>query len=72
VPFAFPGVSISPSAKVALNAVPVLPFRTWGLVPSGPLLFAVACLRGDKLPVPREEIVPLLIAAVSTSRFGNY
>lgn len=53
-----------PVMKVALGEIPVLPFRALCLIASGPLLLAIAALRGDTLALKRHEIVPLLLAAL--------
>jgi drug/metabolite transporter (DMT)-like permease len=53
-----------PVMKVVLGEIPVLPFRALCLIASGPLLLAIAALRGDTLALKRHEIVPLLLAAV--------
>lgn len=53
-----------PVMKVVLGEIAVLPFRALCLMASGPLLLAIAALRGDTLAVKRHEIVPLLLAAL--------
>jgi len=53
-----------PVMKVVLGEIPVLPFRALCLIASGPLLLAIAALRGDALALKRHEIVPLLLAAL--------
>ena len=53
-----------PVMKVVLGEIPVLPFRALCLIGSGPLLLAIAALRGDSLALRRHEIGPLLLAAL--------
>jgi drug/metabolite transporter (DMT)-like permease len=53
-----------PVMKVVLGEIPVLPFRALCLIASGPLLLAIAALRGDTLALRRHEVVPLLLAAL--------
>lgn len=53
-----------PIMKVALGAIPVLPFRALCLALSGPIILAIAGLRGEPLAVPRREIGPLLLSAL--------
>lgn len=53
-----------PVMKVALNAIPVLPFRALCLAVSGPTLLAIAAACGAGIVVPRREILPLLLAAL--------
>jgi len=53
-----------PVMKVVLGEIAVLPFRALCLIASGPLLLAVAALRGDALALKRHEVVPLLLAAL--------
>jgi drug/metabolite transporter (DMT)-like permease len=53
-----------PVMKVALNAIPVLPFRALCLAVSGPTLLAIAAAWGTSIVVPRREILPLLLAAL--------
>jgi len=53
-----------PVMKVVLGEIPVLPFRALCLIASGPLLLAIAALRGDTLALKRHEIAPLLLAAL--------
>jgi drug/metabolite transporter (DMT)-like permease len=53
-----------PVIKVALNAIPVLPFRALCLAISGPTLLAIAAARGSSIAVPRRQILPLLLAAL--------
>jgi drug/metabolite transporter (DMT)-like permease len=50
--------------KVALGAIPVLPFRGLCLAISGPSLLAIAAAQGSGIAVPRREILPLLLAAL--------
>jgi drug/metabolite transporter (DMT)-like permease len=53
-----------PVMKVALGAIPVLPFRGLCLAISGPTLLAIAGAQGSGIAVPRREILPLLLAAL--------
>ena len=53
-----------PVMKVVLGEIPVLPFRALCLLGSGPVLLAIAALRGDGLALRRREIAPLLLAAL--------
>jgi drug/metabolite transporter (DMT)-like permease len=53
-----------PVMKVALGAIPVLPFRGLCLAISGPSLLAIAAAQGSGIAVPRREILPLLLAAL--------
>jgi drug/metabolite transporter (DMT)-like permease len=53
-----------PVMKVALSAIPVLPFRALCLALSGPTMLAIAAARGAGIAVPRQEILPLLLAAL--------
>jgi drug/metabolite transporter (DMT)-like permease len=53
-----------PVMKVALGAIPVLPFRGLCLAISGPTLLAIAAAQGSGIAVPRREILPLLLAAL--------
>ncbi|HJT08843.1 MAG TPA: DMT family transporter, partial [Stellaceae bacterium] len=53
-----------PVMKVVLGEIAVLPFRALCLSIAGPLLLAIAALRGDPLALKRHEIVPLLVAAL--------
>jgi drug/metabolite transporter (DMT)-like permease len=53
-----------PVMKVVLGEIPVLPFRALCLIGSGPLLLAIAALRGDTLALKRHEIGPLVLAAL--------
>ena len=53
-----------PVMKVVLGEIPVLPFRALCLLSSGPLLLAIAALRGDPMAVRRHEIGPLILAAL--------
>ena len=53
-----------PVMKVVLGEIAVLPFRALCLIVSGPLLLAIAALRGDRLALKRHEIMPLLLAAL--------
>jgi drug/metabolite transporter (DMT)-like permease len=53
-----------PVMKVVLGEIPVLPFRALCLLASGPLLLAIAALRGDTLALKRHEIGPLVLAAL--------
>ncbi len=53
-----------PFMKLVLAEVPVLPFRALCLLVAGPLLLAIAAVRGDRLAVRRHEIGPLLLAAL--------
>ncbi len=53
-----------PIMKVALGEIPVLPFRALCLLGSGPLLLAIAALRGDPMALRRHEVGPLLLAAL--------
>jgi drug/metabolite transporter (DMT)-like permease len=53
-----------PVMKVVLGEIPVLPFRALCLLGSGPLLLAIAALRGDPMALRRHEIGPLILAAL--------
>jgi drug/metabolite transporter (DMT)-like permease len=53
-----------PVMKVVLGEIPVLPFRALCLLASGPVLLAIAALRGDQLALKRHEVAPLLLAAL--------
>jgi drug/metabolite transporter (DMT)-like permease len=53
-----------PIMKVVLSEMPVLPFRALCLLGAGPLLLAIALLRGDALALRRREVAPLLLAAL--------
>ncbi|HEX7969547.1 MAG TPA: DMT family transporter [Stellaceae bacterium] len=53
-----------PFMKIVLAEIPVLPFRALCLVAAGPLLLAIAAVRGDPLAVRRHEVGPLLLAAL--------
>jgi drug/metabolite transporter (DMT)-like permease len=53
-----------PIMKVVLGEIPVLPFRALCLLSSGPLLLAIAALRGDPMALRRHEIGPLILAAL--------
>jgi drug/metabolite transporter (DMT)-like permease len=53
-----------PVMKVVLGEIPVLPFRALCLLGSGPLLLAIAALRGDPMALRRHELGPLLLAAL--------
>jgi drug/metabolite transporter (DMT)-like permease len=53
-----------PVMKVVLGEIPVLPFRALCLLGSGPLLLAIAALRGDPMALRRHEVGPLLLAAL--------
>src|SRR5258708_14457537 len=50
--------------KVVLGEIPVLPFRALCLLGSGPLLLAIAALRGDPMALRRHEVGPLVLAAL--------
>jgi drug/metabolite transporter (DMT)-like permease len=53
-----------PVMKVALSAIPVLPFRALCMLASGPALLAIAAAKGPGIAVPRRDILPLLLAAL--------
>jgi drug/metabolite transporter (DMT)-like permease len=53
-----------PVMKVALDGIPVLPFRALCLLSSGPAMLAIAHLRGDRLRVSSRELKPLILAAL--------
>jgi drug/metabolite transporter (DMT)-like permease len=51
-----------PLAKLALEDVPVLAFRAWGLLVAGPLFLAWAALRGERLTMPLRELPAFLLS----------